>query len=491
MTDHPALFLLLSVGLLQFWLMPAVAWTLLRGQRDTAANFWFAGTACYAGTVTLFIVQTVAPNRFGAVAGLGLVLLMLAFFAESLRRELVSGRTRWTGIAAVVASCLLATLVVQHAAGPDWARVTQLVLVSVLDAGCCVLLGLVIHRRRSRALLFVLAGFLVVIVTNALRVHAFLARGDSPLILTYSPTANLGFIANYLSVVVYSFGYWGFVVEKNRAALIAEVAERTRAQEGESQALDRERTTQELIRQREQLIEQLAQAQRAAEAGALSASIAHELNQPLASVRLSIEEAVELQQSGGDPGRLGLLLARIAEENQRAARMIRRLRDVFSRRQVENEPRSLDEIVAEMCELLRRRAVEMRVDLRTVLAAPVKVEVGAGELEHVVLNLVTNAIDALSASGVERPAIVVSTTLADTGAILGVRDNGPGIGVEIRERLFDLFSGGHARGMGLGLWLSRHIVERHGGRIALDPDDERPGASFTVTLPLERERAPA
>jgi len=481
---QPALSLLLIVGLIQFWLMPAIAWVLLEGQRDTAAKFWFAGTSCYAMTASLFVVQTLLPKGVFTLVGLVLVTLMLALIAESMRRELRSGPTPWRWIVAVVAGNVLLLMAVERTSGPDMMRAVQLGVVSILDIGCCLLLLAVIRIRRSRALLFVLGAFVMVIVTNVLRIHGYLVRGEPPVLLTYTWTSNLAFIANYLSVVIYSFGYWGFVIEKNRLALRAEGAERERAQQAESQAIDRERLSVELARQREELIGQLALMQRAAQAGALSASIAHEINQPLTSVRLSIDEAIELDRTGSNPDRLRTLLERAGQENHRAAVIIRRLRDMFAREQSEPETRSIDEVVRAMCALLQRRATDLNVSFQTRLNAPVQVRIGTGELEHVVLNLVTNALDALAAARTQEPRILVSTTVSDGHAVLSVTDNGPGIDESVRDRLFDLFSGSRRGGLGLGLWLSRHIVERHGGSIELQPSADVPGAAFRVRLSL-------
>jgi len=224
--------------------------------------------------------------------------------------------------------------------------------------------------------------------------------------------------------------------------------------------------------------------QRAAQAGALSASIAHEINQPLTSVRLSIDEAIELDRTGSNPDRLRTLLERAGQENHRAAVIIRRLRDIFAREQSEPETRSFDEVVRAMCALLQRRATDLTVSFQTRLNAPVQVRIGTGELEHVVLNLVTNALDALAAARTQEPRILVSTTVSDGHAVLSVTDNGPGIDESVRDRLFDLFSGSRRGGLGLGLWLSRHIVERHGGSIELQPSADVPGAAFRVRLSL-------
>lgn len=138
--------------------------------------------------------------------------------------------------------------------------------------------------------------------------------------------------------------------------------------------------------------------------------------------------------------------------------------------------------MAETCELLQRRIQGSGIHLQTDLAAAAQVEAGAGELEHVVLNLVTNAIDALSATQMAQPTVVVSTRLDDNGVSLNVRDNGLGVSSEARARLFELFAGSNRSGMGFGLWLSRHIVERHGGQILLDDNPGHGGASFTVRL---------
>lgn len=482
MSPHPALSLLLIVGLIQFWLMPAIAWILLKGQRDIAARFWFAGTACYAGTASLFVLQTLLPKIAYLMIGLVLVTMMLALIAEALRRELSAGPTPWAWIVAVVFGNAVLLVFVQHILGDHRMRVVQLAIVSALDLGCCYLLFKVIRAKRSRALSFVLVGFLVVVITNLFRIHGYLARGEAPVLLAFTTISNLGFIANYLAVVIYSFGYWGFVIEKNRAALLDEKTERSRAQEGESKAIDRERSTLEVVRQREELIAELARMQRAAQAGALSASIAHEINQPLTSVRLSVEESLLLARAGTDPARLERLLERIAVENERAANIIRTLRDIFRDHQGKPESRTADQVVGAATALLERRTKDLGVRLVTDLQSPVTARVGAGELEHVILNLVSNALDAVSTVPAGQREVVVSTRVMDQEVMIRVQDTGPGVSQDVGDQLFDLFASSRAEGLGLGLWLSRYIVERHGGTIDLDSEHGGPGALFSVRL---------
>lgn len=482
MSPHPALSLLLIVGLIQFWLMPTIAWILLKGQRDTAARFWFTGTACYAGTASLFVLQTLIPKIAFLMIGFVLVTMMLALIAEALRRELSASPTPWAWIFAVVFGNAVLLVCLEYFLGDHPMRVVQLAVVSALDLGCCYLLLKVVRAKRSRSLIFVLVGFLAVVITNLLRIYGYLARGEAPVLLAFTPTSNLGFIANYLAVVIYSFGYWGFVIEKNRAALLDETAERSRAQEGESQAIDRERSTLEVVRQREELIAELARMQRAAQAGALSASIAHEINQPLTSVRLSVEESLLLARTETDPVRIEFLLKRIAAENERAANIIRTLRNVFRDHEGTPESRTVDQVVGAATALLERRAKDLGIRLVTDLQSPATARVDAGELEHVILNLVSNALDAVATIPAGRREVVVSTRMTDQQLLIRVQDTGPGISPDVGDRLFDLFSSSRAEGLGLGLWLSRYIVERHGGTIDLERGHGAPGALFSVRL---------
>lgn len=460
--------------------MPTLAWVMLKGQRDIAARFWFGGTACYAMTVSLFVVQTQMPSTVHLILGYALVTLMLALMFESLRRELQSGPTPWGWLTALPVLNAALLFVLEHESSADVARVVQLVIISALDVGGCLLLVVVIRKKKSRALIFVLVAFMVVVATNLFRITTFFQSGEPPLLLNFTLSSNLGFIANYLSVVVYSFGYWGFVIEKNRLALRTEVQERNRAEEGESLALQRERLTLESVRQREALITQLVKMQRAAQAGALSFTIAHEINQPLASVRLAAEEALMLLERDPNSNRLPILVQRIAQENSRAAHIIRTLRTLFGGYRAEAEKRTVDQVIAATIELLKARINELKITMQLQLDATTPVTMGVGELDQVMLNLISNALDSLAGSNQSERLIRVSSQVEASAVVIQVIDNGPGISQEIQGQIFNLFASSRAEGMGLGLWLSRHIVERHGGTINAESD--APGAIFTVRL---------
>ena len=190
-----------------------------------------------------------------------------------------------------------------------------------------------------------------------------------------------------------------------------------------------------------------------------------------------------LQKSDPGSDRLALLLQRIAEENSRAAGIIRTLRTIFGSYQARAEARTVDQVILATVDLVKARAKDLKIDLRLQLAAATPVAAGAAELDQVVLNLISNALDSLAAAGPGQRQVLVSSQADPKEVSIQVSDNGPGISPTMRDQLFNLFASSRSEGMGLGLWLSRHIVERHGGSITVESDTEVPGARFTVRLP--------
>lgn len=492
MPMHPAQSLLYASGLILFWLMPLIAWTLLKGQRDTAARCWFLGTASYAIVAVLFVAQGPTGHWLQTGALSAFSTLMVLLLMESMRIELHPGPVRWMLVVVVVSVDAVVMTVVQGEFGPIVARVVQLSVISVLDLWLVVLLLRVIRLHRSRALFYVVCVALCVIATNLARVYRYWAYDEPGGLGDFTVTTNLAFLANYLSVVFYSFGYWGFVIEKSRNALLRAVEEAGLARTGESRALDRERQSLDLLRERDELIARLGAMQRIVHFGALSASIAHEINQPLASTRLCAQEALANLRGGGPPARTDEMLRRTVRENERAAGIVQTLRDLFKGRHAATERRNLDVIVEAIVRLMQQRATEDGVTITVQARAPECVPTGAGELEHVLLNLLSNAIDALRTLPLGLDRRVELRTLVDADhLVVWIGDSGPGIPQSQRERLFDLVQSSKADGLGLGLWLSRFIVERHGGAIEYVDEDERDrvfhavlgGACFRIRLP--------
>ncbi len=234
----------------------------------------------------------------------------------------------------------------------------------------------------------------------------------------------------------------------------------------------------------EEASQKLAHASRLAVMGELTASIAHEINQPLGAI-LSNADAAELLLEAG-PGRLEevrRILADIRKDDLRASQVIRRMRELLGKRPLERQPLDLNDVAAGVLQLLgadaARRGVALEIELAPGLPA---VHGDRVHLQQVLLNLLLNGMEAMADTPASRRRLAVRTAPDDTGVGVAVTDSGPGIPRERLPRLFDSFFTTKQDGMGLGLSIARSIVEAHGGRIWAQnrPDG---GATFRFTVP--------
>jgi signal transduction histidine kinase len=226
----------------------------------------------------------------------------------------------------------------------------------------------------------------------------------------------------------------------------------------------------------------LAHASRLAVAGELTGAIAHQINQPLGAIQSNAEAAELLLESGAAAsGPLKEILADIRRDNQRASQVIRRLRALLSRHEVERKPFDLAEAAGDAGQLLLGEAQRRSAVVEVTSSGPVVVVGDRIQLQQAVINLVLNALDAVAGAPEGRRAVEVSVRANGGLATLVVRDQGPGIAPEHLPRLFDSFFTTKATGMGLGLSIARTLVEAHGGTLRAE---SQPGAGAVFHLEL-------
>ena len=233
---------------------------------------------------------------------------------------------------------------------------------------------------------------------------------------------------------------------------------------------------------------ELAHVARAAALSTLTASIAHEVSQPLAGILTNASTTQRMLAT--EPPNLGGALAtvqRTLRDANRASEVIKRLRALFSRQLPRFEPVDLHDAAREVLALSASELQRRRVILRTDLAERLpQVQADRIQLQQVILNLVLNAADAMS-TVFDRPReLRVSTRQIDAGHVqLNVRDAGTGIDPATAAQLFEAFHTTKPEGMGIGLSISRSIIEAHGGRLSAAPNQAGPGATFSFLIPCD------
>jgi PAS domain S-box-containing protein len=231
---------------------------------------------------------------------------------------------------------------------------------------------------------------------------------------------------------------------------------------------------------------ELAHVTRVMSLGTMTASIAHEVNQPLAGIITNANTC--LRMLAADPPNVDgarETARRTIRDGNRASQVITRLRAMFGKRGPTAEPVDLNDAVREVIALSLGILKRDRVILRTELADDLPLVTGDRvQLQQVILNLLQNASDAMSPVE-DRPRQLLIRTERDEGdrVRLTVRDSGIGFGPQALERIFDAFYTTKNNGMGIGLSVSRSIIESHRGRLWAEPNDG-PGATFSFSIPL-------
>lgn len=229
----------------------------------------------------------------------------------------------------------------------------------------------------------------------------------------------------------------------------------------------------------------LTHAARVATAGELTGAIAHEINQPLGAILSNADAGDLLLDSGADRrAELRAILADIRRDDLRASAVIRRLRELIGKHEIARQEIDLNDVVNDLEPVMRAEAKRRGVTLEIRRAPEPLAIIGDNiQVQQVLINLVLNAMEAVADGPDDRRTVVVSLEKAAGRGVLAVRDRGPGIAPEHGAKLFESFFSTKRGGMGLGLSITRTIVEAHGGRIWFETD-AREGTVFRVDLPL-------
>jgi C4-dicarboxylate-specific signal transduction histidine kinase len=229
----------------------------------------------------------------------------------------------------------------------------------------------------------------------------------------------------------------------------------------------------------------LAHANRVATMGQLTASIAHEVNQPIAATVTGAQAALNwLGHQPPDLAEVRLSLAQIVQDGRRAGDVIGRIRDLIRKAPPRKDRLEINGAIREVIELTRSEARKNGVSVKTELAEGLPLLYGDRvQLQQVILNLIINAIEAMSGTSEGLRELLISSAPANSGGVLvAVRDSGPGLAPAGLDRLFEAFYTTKPSGLGIGLSICRSILEAHGGRLWASTNEPH-GAIFQFTVP--------
>jgi PAS domain S-box-containing protein len=272
----------------------------------------------------------------------------------------------------------------------------------------------------------------------------------------------------------------GTMFEKGRNQGVAFVLDLTERKRAEAEARESERRYREIQME-------LAHTNRVATMGQLTASIAHEVNQPIAAAVTNAQAALRwLGRQPPDLEEVQQALTRIVRDINRAGNVIGRIRDLVKKAPPQRNRVDMNEAVREVIELIRGEAVKNGVSLQMQLGRGLPLIKGDRvQLQQVVLNLIINAVQAVGAVADGAREVHITTAQAEpNGVLVAVKDSGPGLAPTSLESLFEAFYTTKPGGLGLGLSICRSILEAHEGRLWVTANLPR-GAVFQFTLPLE------
>jgi C4-dicarboxylate-specific signal transduction histidine kinase len=233
--------------------------------------------------------------------------------------------------------------------------------------------------------------------------------------------------------------------------------------------------------------QEVAHLMRVSVLGQLSGAIAHEVNQPLTAILSNAQAALHLlAQESPDLVEVRSALQDIVEEDNRAGKVVHRLRGLLKKNEKKSEPVDVNDLVRSTVALLHSeligRGINVEVDLASTLPATVGDPV---QLQQVLLNLLMNAMDAMATTPAAQRLVMLSTRPTEAMSVeILVKDHGPGIRSTEQGRLFEPFYTTKPHGLGLGLTICSTIVEAHGGTLTL-ANDEAGGVLAALSLPVQ------
>jgi signal transduction histidine kinase len=477
-----------------YLILHGAIWLALQEYRSFQVKLWCASGMFSGMAVVLLSMRGLIPDflflyvaQLLMLAGNGgrMVALRMYLLPES------QNRAYWVYSIACIAYFMV-FVYLTAVLKADW---TALILFNAFYAVLCFdyfRIGLKLHRKReSLGAKLLMWGGLVLSVSLGVRTIGVLLGGSIDEIYQPSWHQAIMVVGQFIAITLCNIAFLRIFLEIAEQEKLALAHELTLTNERADEVQRTSLILKQLLEEREEIIRQLTLFNKTAGMGALVASLAHELNQPLNVIQTNAgmiqlvlnEHESKLDQ---DP-RIDKAMAGLRKANHRAATIISTLRNMFGHGRKTISVFDFNELVNDVLLLtqptLNQHGIEMQLQLHP---QALKFTGDKSQLQQVLLNLMTNAMEAFPAELEGVKNITVQTSLENDRIVMTVTDNGLGISPEIEADIFELLRTNKESGMGIGLWLSKTIIDSHQGSISFATRVNQ-GTKFAVKLPLTIE----
>jgi signal transduction histidine kinase len=243
-----------------------------------------------------------------------------------------------------------------------------------------------------------------------------------------------------------------------------------------------------LINEKEQLLQNLINSNRMIGVSALASSLSHELSQPLTSIALQTEAVKRDLSINTDDTRSIKSLDNIGSQINRLSVLVKNLRQLFKSQNSQLASVDLASITDELLEILNFNLQSPKITLTKNYQSHPIVDADPIQIQQVLINLLNNSIESISEANLPNKEITISIWQDDKNAMVSVQDTGIGIRSELLPIIFDLYKSSKGSGLGIGLWLSKTIIDKHKGTITAS-NNSGGGANFTIAIPLSQVKS--
>ena len=478
-----------------YLILHGAIWLALQEYRSYQVKLWCASGMLSGMAVVLLSMRGLVPEFLFLYVAQLLMLAGNGGRMVALRMYLLpepQNRVYWVyGLASTVYFVLFVYLTAVLKA--DWGA---LLLFNAFYAVLCIdyfRIGLQLHRKRkSLGANLLMWGGLILSFSLGMRTIGVALGGSIDELYQPSWHQAIMVVGQFMSITLCNVAFLRIFLEIAEQKKMALAHELTLTNERADEIQRTSLILKQLLEEREEIIRQLTLFNKTAGMGALVASLAHELNQPLSVIQTNagmIELVLNDHESKLDQDpRIDKAMTGLRKANHRAATIISTLRNMFGSGRKTISSFDFNELVNDVLLLCQPTFNRQGIQVQIQLHSEALIFTGdKSQLQQVLLNLITNAIEAFPATFEGLKKITIQTNIESNRIVMSVADNGVGISPEIEAVVFELLRTNKESGMGIGLWLSKTIIDSHQGNISFTTHVNQ-GTRFVMTLPLTLEK---